>query len=86
MPNSIEGKTALVTGAAGGDGPGGGQGACWPREPRWSMVDLAEKRLRELCRELGPKAVPAVFDVTDPSAIQRELARLEAVPARWTSW
>jgi 3-oxoacyl-[acyl-carrier protein] reductase len=41
------------------------------------MVDLAEQRLRELGRELGPRVFPAAFDVTDPPAIRRELAGLE---------
>jgi 3-oxoacyl-[acyl-carrier protein] reductase len=42
------------------------------------LVDLDEKRLRELASQLGPRTVPAAFDVTDPAAIQRELARLSA--------
>jgi len=77
MPNSIEGKTALVTGAAGVMGLAVVK-ALLAEGASVAMVDVAEKRLRELSCELGPKAVPAAFDVTDPSAIQRELARLEA--------
>jgi 3-oxoacyl-[acyl-carrier protein] reductase len=76
MPNSIEGKTALVTGAAGAMGLAVVK-ALLAEGATVAMVDLNEKRLRELSSELGPKVVPAVFDVTDPSAIQRELARLE---------
>jgi len=41
------------------------------------MADLAEDRLRELASALGRRAVPAVFDVTDPRAIERQLARLK---------
>jgi len=77
MPNSIEGKTALVTGAAGVMGLAVVR-ALLAEGASVVLVDLAEERLRELCRELGPRAVPAAFDVTDPAAIQRELSRLEA--------
>jgi 3-oxoacyl-[acyl-carrier protein] reductase len=77
MPNSIEGKTALVTGAAGVMGLAAVK-ALLAEGASVLLVDLAENRLRELCRELGPRAVPAAFDVTDPAAIQRELSRLEA--------
>jgi 3-oxoacyl-[acyl-carrier protein] reductase len=77
MPNSIEGKTALVTGAAGVMGQAAVK-ALLAEGARVVMADLAEERLRELSRELGPRAVPAAFDVTDPPAIQRELSRLES--------
>jgi 3-oxoacyl-[acyl-carrier protein] reductase len=76
MPNSIEGKTALVTGAAGVMGLAVVK-ALLAEGARVVMVDLAEKRLQELARELGPRSIPAVFDVTEPPAIQRELERLE---------
>ncbi len=76
MPNSIEGKTALVTGAAGVMGLAVVR-ALLAEGAGVVMVDLAEKRLRELASELGPRAVPAAFDITDPAASQRELSRLE---------
>ena len=78
MPNSIEGKTAMVTGAAGVMGLAVVK-ALLAEGASVIMVDLAESRLRELSRQLGPRAVPAAFDVADPAAIQRELARLQAV-------
>ena len=76
MPSSIEGKTALVTGAAGVMGLAVVR-ALLAEGAGVVMVDLAEKRLRELASELGPRAVPAAFDITDPAASQRELSRLE---------
>jgi len=77
MRNSIEGRVALVTGAAGVMGLSAAR-ALAAEGAAVVMVDLAEKRLLELARELGGRAVPAVLDVTDPEAIRRELARLEA--------
>jgi len=77
MPNSIEGKTALVTGAAGVMGQAVLR-ALLAEGATVVMVDLAEKRLQDLARALGARAVPAVFDVTDPPAIERELGRLKA--------
>ena len=76
MPNSIEGKTALVSGAAGVMGLAVVR-ALLAEGASVIMVDLNESRLRALGRELGPRAVPAAFDVTDPAAIQQELSRLE---------
>jgi 3-oxoacyl-[acyl-carrier protein] reductase len=76
MPNSIKGKTALVTGAAGVMGLAVVK-ALLAEGAVVVMVDLAEKRLQELARALGARAVPAVFDVTDPPAIERELERLQ---------
>jgi 3-oxoacyl-[acyl-carrier protein] reductase len=74
MPSSIDGLTALVTGAAGVMGLAVVK-ALLAEGAAVIMVDLAEKRLKELAGGLGGDAVPAVFDVTDPSAIERELSR-----------
>jgi 3-oxoacyl-[acyl-carrier protein] reductase len=77
MPGSIEGKTALVTGAAGVMGLAVVK-ALLAEGATVVMVDLSEERLRELSRGLSPRAVPGAFDITDPAAIAGELARLEA--------
>jgi 3-oxoacyl-[acyl-carrier protein] reductase len=45
---------------------------------RVAMADTAGDRLRGLSRELGAEAFPVVMDVTDPSAVERELAALQA--------
>ena len=76
MPSSIEGKLALVTGAAGPMGSAVVR-ALLEEGAAVIMADLAEDRLRELASALGRRAVPAVFDVTDPRAIERQLARLK---------
>jgi ribitol 2-dehydrogenase len=33
------------------------------------LVDHAEVRLREVCAELGPQAIPLVINLTDPSSV-----------------
>jgi 3-oxoacyl-[acyl-carrier protein] reductase len=75
MPSSIERKVALVTGAAGVMGSAVVK-ALLEEGATVIMADLAESRLRELASGLGGRAVPAVFDVTDPGAIERQLERL----------
>ncbi len=76
MPNSIEGKLALVTGAAGVMGLAVVK-VLLEEGAAVIIADLAESRLRELASALGGRAVPAVFDVTDPGAIERQLERLK---------
>ncbi len=67
----------MVTGAAGVMGLAVAR-ALLAEGARVAMADLAEERLRELARALGAGALPVVMDVTDPSAIERELAALRA--------
>lgn len=76
MPNYIEGKVALVTGAAGVMGLAVVK-ALLAEGATVVMVDVAASRLQELASALGRRAVPAVFDVTDPQAIEQELERLK---------
>jgi 3-oxoacyl-[acyl-carrier protein] reductase len=76
MPNSIEGKVAMVTGAAGAMGRAVVR-ALLQAGAMLVMVDLARKRLQELAFALGKQAIPVVLDVTDPSAIETELDRLQ---------
>jgi 3-oxoacyl-[acyl-carrier protein] reductase len=76
MPTSIEGKLALVTGAAGIMGLATTR-ALLEQGATVIMADVSEERLAGPARELGSKAVPAVFNVTDPEAIEKGLQRLE---------
>ncbi|UCF97806.1 MAG: 3-oxoacyl-ACP reductase FabG [Spirochaetaceae bacterium] len=75
MPNSIEGKVAMVTGAAGAMGRAVVH-ALHQEGATLVMVDLARQQLQELASGFGKRAVPVVLDVTDPPAIERELERL----------
>lgn len=72
----LQGRLALVTGAAGTMGLAATR-ALIDHGAVVVMADVSRQRLSELARELGGRALPAVFDVTDPEAIQRELGRLE---------
>jgi 3-oxoacyl-[acyl-carrier protein] reductase len=76
MPNSIEGKVALVTGAAGVMGQAVVK-VLLQAGATVAMVDLARKKLQELVSALGKQAIPVILDVTDPSAIETELDRLQ---------
>lgn len=75
MPSSIEGRVAMVTGAAGVMGRAVVR-ALLAEAATVVMVDLARKQLQELASAFGVRAVPVVLDVTDPQAIERELERL----------
>jgi len=75
MPNSIEGKTSLITGAAGVMGRAVAR-AFLQEGATVVMADLAQKQLQEMASAFGEKAVSVVLDVTDPQAIERELERL----------
>ena len=76
LGGNLEGKTALVTGAAGVMGLAATR-ALLREGAVVIMADVSRERLAGLARELGDRAVQAVFDVTDPVAIDREMKRLE---------
>ncbi len=68
MSEDLSGSVAAITGAASGIGLECarvllGAGA------RVVLIDRAEERLKEICSELGPEAIPLVVDLTDPSSV-----------------
>jgi 3-oxoacyl-[acyl-carrier protein] reductase len=73
--NSIKGKVAAVTGAAGVMGRAAVR-ALLQEGATVVMVDLAREQLQVLASVFGKPAVPLVLDVTDPQAIERELQHL----------
>ena len=75
MQISIEGKTALVTGAAGTMGAAAAR-ALLAEGANVVLVDVDGDRLAELSENLGEKSIPLVLDVTDTEAIERDLAGL----------
>ncbi|HEY0205296.1 MAG TPA: SDR family oxidoreductase [Acetobacteraceae bacterium] len=68
MTESLAGKVAAITGAASGIGL-----ACARTligaGVRVVLVDRDEARLREVCAELGPDAVPLVVNLLDPASV-----------------
>ena len=67
MTRSLEGKVALVTGAASGIGLASTE-ALLGAGATVVLADRDERALAALCERLGPAAVPLVIDLLDPAA------------------
>ena len=68
MAKEMSGKVAAITGAASGIGLECAR-TLLAAGARVVLVDRAEDRLRTLCAELGPQAIPLVVDLTDPKSV-----------------
>ena len=68
MSEDLSGKVAAITGAASGIGLACAR-ALIGAGVRVVLVDRDEARLREVCAELGPDAVPLVVDLLDPASV-----------------
>lgn len=75
MQYSIEGKIAMVTGAAGTMGAAVAR-ALLAEGVKVVLVDVNRDRLAELSQDLGEATAAVVLDVTDAEAIERELGDL----------
>ena len=64
MSEELKGKVAAITGAASGIGLECAR-AMLAAGARVALVDRAEDRLRAICDELGPRAIPLVVDLLD---------------------
>jgi ribitol 2-dehydrogenase len=68
MGDELQGKVAAVTGAASGIGL-----ACattfLKSGAKVVLIDRAEEKLKHLCADLGPSAIPLVIDLADPSSV-----------------
>jgi ribitol 2-dehydrogenase len=68
MGDELHGKVAAVTGAASGIGL-----ACattfLKSGAKVVLIDRAEEKLKHLCADLGPSAIPLVIDLADPSSV-----------------
>jgi len=69
----LQGKTALVTGAAGSLGLATAQ-ALAADGLKVVMADIDADRLQSLAAEIGPMAVACVLDVSDPTAVETAIA------------
>ena len=68
MGESLAGKVAAITGAASGIGLACAR-ALIGAGVRVVLVDRDEARLREVCADLGPDAVPLVVNLLDPASV-----------------
>ncbi|UVK37786.1 SDR family oxidoreductase [Mesorhizobium sp. AR10] len=68
MAQDLSGKVAAITGAASGIGLECAK-ALIAAGVRVVLVDRDEARLKEVCAELGPQAIPLVIDLMKPSSV-----------------
>lgn len=75
MAESIEGKVVAITGAASGIGLECARvlvkAGC-----KVVLIDRAEERLKTLCAEIGPNALPLVVDLLDGKQVSAMLPRI----------
>jgi ribitol 2-dehydrogenase len=77
----LEGKVAVVTGAASGIGLASTE-AMLAAGARVVLVDRDEDALRARCSALGPQAIPLTIDLLDPAACASLLPRALAAGGR----
>lgn len=68
MSEGLSGKVAAITGAASGIGLACAR-ALTGAGAQVVLVDRDEAKLREVCAELGPHAVPLVVNLLDPASV-----------------
>ena len=75
MAEELKDKVAAVTGAASGIGLECAR-TMLRAGARVVLIDRAEQRLRELCAELGPEAIPLVVDLTNPASVAQMMPEI----------
>ncbi|MGX5719196.1 SDR family oxidoreductase [Shinella zoogloeoides] len=75
MADLMKGKIAAITGAASGIGLECAR-TLIAEGAKVVLVDRAQDRLEQLCRELGPNALPLVVDLLKPSDVSGMLPRI----------
>lgn len=68
MTQKLDGKVAAITGAASGIGLECAK-SMLHAGARVVLVDRAEDRLKEICADLGPHAIPVVVDLANPVSV-----------------
>ena len=81
MSGRLEGKVALITGAASGIGLACAR-RCLAAGARVVLIDRDKERLRELCTEEGEGAIPLVVDLTDPASVATMMPGILAAAGR----
>lgn len=75
MPHLMKGKVAAITGAASGIGLECAR-TLIAEGARVVLIDRAEDRLRALCAEMGPNALPLVVNLLDGAEVSAMLPRI----------
>lgn len=75
MAESIEGKVVAITGAASGIGLECAR-VLVKAGAKVVLIDRAEERLKTLCAEIGPNALPLVVDLLDGKQVSAMLPRI----------
>jgi ribitol 2-dehydrogenase len=75
MADLMKGKVAAITGAASGIGLECAR-ILLAEGARVVLIDRAEERLKELCGEMGPDALPLVVDLLQPAEVSGMLPRI----------
>lgn len=75
MADLMKGKIAAITGAASGIGLECAR-TLLAEGAKVVLVDRAQDRLEQLCKELGPNALPLVVDLLKPSDVSGMLPRI----------
>ncbi len=75
MADLMKGKIAAITGAASGIGLECAR-TLLAEGAKVVLVDRAKDRLEQLCKELGPNALPLVVDLLTPSDVSGMLPRI----------
>ncbi|CAG4889714.1 SDR family oxidoreductase [Paraburkholderia saeva] len=78
MSESLKGKIAAITGAASGIGLACAR-ALIAEGVKVVLIDRAEDRLKALCAELGPNALPLVVDLLKPAEVSAMLPEILAL-------
>lgn len=68
MSDKLNGKVAAITGAASGIGLECAKAMLF-QGAKVFLVDRAEKKLKSICEELGPMAIPLVVDLMDAKSV-----------------
>lgn len=81
MSTRMSGKVVAITGAASGIGLACARTLA-EAGARVVLIDRAEERLRTLCEEIGPSALPLVADLLDGEQVSALLPRILAAAGR----
>jgi len=81
VAQDLSGRVAAITGAASGIGLECAR-ALLADGARVVLIDRAEERLKDVCSDRGPEAVPLLVDLTDPTSVSAMMPQILANTGR----